>query len=371
METTALRPTRYSDRESSTFFDVAGTLLSLRYSVEERRRYLVLPAASLARLEAKVDDGAYETTHAYEIPRNLHVGEEIAVIERGLYGFMDDVVRGAMQLRVLEVTERAVEALEDEHIYQLPAESPPELAEGAREPGEASAETHERRVVEELAQRLVTAVSHVTNVTSLTVGGLRDFQRERTMTLERLARAASPGAALQTRDVLQAVEAFLRYDADPGEDAETLKARALEYLVHLRKRSGRTGPLLTAEQLEIVLGEFVPACMALRRRHERAVRVPSDLGEHVIGSFFGGGITGWLTISLFGEALLSNLAGVSLDLPGWWIGAGTAFAWPYLRAAYGLFTRERQYERGREGLLRRMKVKLGFTWPEGEALPRG
>lgn len=367
MESTALRPSRYSDRESSTFFHVAGTLVSLRYWVEERRRYLLLPAASMTRLEAKVDDGAYQTTHGYEIPRSLHVGEEIAVIERGLYAFMDDVIRGAMQLRVLEATGRAVEALEDEHLYQLPADPRSELAGDAE--GGAASDVHERRVVEELAQRLVTAVSHVTNVTSLSIEGLRDYQRERTMTLERLARAASPGAALQTRDVLQAVEAFLRYDADPGEDAETLKARALEYLVHLRKRSGGAGPLLTAEQLEIVLSEFVPACMALRRRYEEAVRVPSDLGGHVVGSFFGGGITGWLTISLFGEALLSNLAGVSLDLPGWWIGAGTAFAWPFLRAAYGALTREGDYERGREGLFRRMKVKLGLSWPEPDALP--
>ena len=55
---TSLVPTGYSDKNNSTFFDVAGLLITINYVVVGRKRLLVLPGSVIARVEAKIGAGA-------------------------------------------------------------------------------------------------------------------------------------------------------------------------------------------------------------------------------------------------------------------------------------------------------------------------
>jgi len=115
---TTLRPTRYSDETNSTFFEIVGTLVSVRYEVEERKRYFVLRGPTLARVYVSIDDGASKHSHEYTLPASRRVGGEIAPVERGLYSFMDEVVRAAMQIRALEKSGKDLKALETQHLYR-------------------------------------------------------------------------------------------------------------------------------------------------------------------------------------------------------------------------------------------------------------
>lgn len=84
---------------------------------------------------------------------------------------------------------------------------------------------------------------------------------------------------------------------------------------------------------------------------------------HAFGSFFGGGIAGWLALSLLGEPVIEGLTGVPMDIPGFYIGAAGAFVWPYLRALYGMFTREERYERQRQALVEGTSHRLELALP--------
>lgn len=351
---TALRPTRYSARNDSTFFQVAGTLVSVRYEATERKKWGLLPQPYQARLEVVVDDGAAVLEHEFELPANLSVGPEIWAVERGLYGVMDEAVRTAMQLRTEEKTERAVREAESEHLYRDEAAGREVGAQaaggGRRAPDEA--------VLQELADKLVTAVRHVTKVTSLSPEGLDEYQAEQAETYQRVLQATSPAAALELHDAIRAVEGYLEHEAEEVQDVKRLKERAREYLALLESRSVGGSLVLNHRQRRAVVEEFVPAYAKLQREYREAGQVPTNLVEHAFGSFFGGGITGFLVIDVFGESFIEGLAGMPLDLPGWWIGAGLAFFWPYLKVIGGLLTRESRFERQRDRLVQRMDRRL-------------
>ena len=79
---TTLVPIRYSDKNNSTFFDVAGLLITIDYEVSSHKRMFVLPGSVTARVEARTG-GDSTIGHEYEIPRSLRVGGEIGHVERG------------------------------------------------------------------------------------------------------------------------------------------------------------------------------------------------------------------------------------------------------------------------------------------------
>ncbi|UCC74702.1 MAG: hypothetical protein JSV86_09175 [Gemmatimonadota bacterium] len=357
---TRLLPTAYSDKNNSTFFDVGGTLITVGYEVIERKRWFLIPGPSLARVEINVGDGESVMSYEYSVPRNRRVGPEIAAVERGLYSLLDNAVRTTMQMKVLEASEREVEALELEHLFEggSAARDSTHDAAGARR-------AREQELLSEVVDRLVTAIRHVTRVTSLTADGLEAHQRDRTHALERVVESTSLTSVLEAQGVLGAVEAFLAHEVETATDVNTLRERTLGYLDRLRETSGDAIPAIGYEQAHIITNEFVPAYVVMKRKYDAAAAVPSDVLGHAFGSFFGGGITGWLTLSVFGEAVIRNLTGVYLDIPGWYIGAAVAFIWPYIKAAIGMLTRDKKYEKRRQLLLRRLTKRLELVWPEG------
>ncbi len=358
-----LIPSRYAGKNSSTFFDVAGLLITIEYEVTSKKALLVFPGTLVARLHARVDDSAPRISHQYEIPRSHWVGSEIAQVERGLYGFMDEVVRAAIQLKALESAERQVEAAEAEHIFFEGAiRRQAEVDELANDvPQRASAQAD---LLTELVARVITAVRHLTNVTSLSREGLEAYQRDRSHALERVTQSKSFSSALRVHDILQAVEAFLRFEAEGTTEVQSLRERTLDYLNLLDKKHSGSAETLTHEQAHIIVNEFVPAFVKMRRKYEAAAAYPKNIVEHAFGSFVGGGIAGWFTLSLLGEKVLEGLTGTSINIPGFYIGAAVSFAWPYLRATLGFLTRERQYERRRQALLERTTHRLDLAWPK-------
>lgn len=354
-----LIPSRYSDRSSSTFFDIAGLLVTIDYEVTTKKTILVLPGAIVARLSASVGGSDAKISHEYEIPRGYWVGSEIARTERGLYGFMDEIVRTAVQLKALESAEREVEAAETEHLY----------FEGATLRDESSGASLRRRaqadLLAELVSRVITAVRHLTNITSLGREGLESYQRDRSQALERVTRSESFSSALRVNDILQAVEAFLRYEAEGTTDVRALRERTLDYLDVLERRHSGETPALTHEQSHIIVNEFVPGFVKMGRAYEAAAAYPKNIIEHAVGSLVGGGIAGWFLLSVLGERVLEGLTGISMNIPGFYIGVATSFAWPYVKGSIGLLNRERHYERRREMLLAKTRQRLNLTLPNG------
>ena len=356
---TTLRPSRYADETKSTFFEASGTLISIHYELVDRSRYLVMRRPPLARLNARIDDGASVHSHEYEVPLNRKVGAEIASIERGLYSFMDEVVRATMQIRALEKTEKDVQTLEEEHLYhQDTASSGPDMQPDLV----GTWRQAEQQILDKLTDHLVTAVSHVTNVTSLTPDGLAGYQSERSTALERFTKATSATASLQMHGLLEAVEAYVDYELDAGADLGSLKEKARDYL--LQVRAGAGGQRITDEQARIIVLEFAPAYAQLQKRRQAAVRFPRDVVGHAFGSFIGGGFAGFFAIDFFGEAVIRGITGIPINLPGWWLGAGIAFAAPYIRAIHASLTGERQFERRRAALLEVTSRRLQLDWTE-------
>lgn len=361
---TTLRPTRYADRDNSTFFQAAGDLITIGYRVRRRKRLLVLSSPAQVRIEASFGGGAPSISYEYAIPADFEVGVEIGSLERGLYGFMDQVVRTAVQRQAMERTERAIESAESRHLFELDplsasAEDRPQRYEVA--PAEV------RAVLAELVDRVITAVKHLTNVTSLSREGLQAYQQDRSEALDRVLESSSLSSSLRVQEILQAVESLLSHEADPDADVNALRETTLHYLARLAGRQSAGAPKLTVEQAHIIANEFVPAYVELNRSYVSAAAFPRDIVEHAFGSFFGGGIAGFLTLSVFGEMVIRGIAGVSVDIPGWYVGAAVAFVWPYLKAAYGLVTREGWYERRREALIKKVNARLRLSWPDDSA----
>ncbi len=360
VEMTRLLPTVYSAKNNSTFFDVGGTLITVGYELFERKRWFLLPGPSLARVEINVGDGTSVMSYEYLVPRTRRVGPEITNVERGLYSLLDEAVRATMQAKVLEDAEREVRALEIEHLF--------EGGSAAREAtGDAATarKAREQKLLDELVDRLITAVRHVTNVTSLSAEGLEAHQSDRSHALERVVQSTNLTSVLEAQGVLGAVEAFLAYEVESTTDVNTLRERTLGYLDRLRDTSSDALPAISYEQAHIIANEFVPAYVVMKQKYDAAAAIPSDIFGHAFGSFFGGGITGWLTLSVFGELVIRNLTGMYVNIPGWYIGAAVAFVWPYITAAFGMVTRERKYERRRDLLLQRLSKRLELVWPEG------
>jgi hypothetical protein len=359
---TTLVPIRYSDKSNSTFFDVAGLLITIDYEVSSHKRMFVLPGSVTARVEAKLG-GDSTIGHEYEIPRSLRVGGEIGHLERGLYGFMDELVRSAVQKKALESAEKEVEAAEAEHLFfegSLGLEAEREKP-SARLRGQAA---EQARLLDDLVGHVLNAVRHLTNVTSLTRDGLEAYQRDRSQALQEVVQSTSMTASVRVHDVLQGAEAFLRYEAEGTTDVKVLRERTLDYLEIVERRHKGPGLALTNRQAYVIVNEFVPEFVQMKLKYDAAVSFPKDVVGHAFGSFFGGGIAGWFTLSVLGEAVIRGLTGTYVDVPGFYIGAAVAFVWPYLSAVYGAFTREEGYERRRRALLKKTSDRLELALPE-------
>ncbi len=109
---------------------------------------------------------------------------------------------------------------------------------------------------------------------------------------------------------------------------------------------------------EIIANEFVVTYLRIRRDRKHAVQLPDDIVNHAIGSFIEGGIKGAIVLSWIGEEIINKLLDTSYEIPGWYIGAGVQFLWPYIKAPFQFAARGRNYRRGLRSLYQSVGTKL-------------
>jgi len=157
-------------------------------------------------------------------------------------------------------------------------------------------------------------------------------------------------------------------DVDARAKKATVREKTLAYLAYIERRRTGDMPVLIDEQAEIILNDFVPSYMKLRKKQAEAIAFPRNIVEHAFGSFIGGGIMGWIVIDIFAEAVIRNLTGMYVNFPGWWLGAAFEFGRPYVTAMHARLTSWERFERKRQELVERTKRHLELAWPDN-ALP--
>jgi len=348
-----LYPTKYADSENSTFFDVSGILLSVNYDVERRKKYNLIPSTTTAKIKVNIGDGARVLTHQYRIPRTFKVGREIESIQDGLYGLMDEVIRSVVQMRRLDETRKEVSQTEERYLF-------PEVKTFREylttvELPEENGKAQEYRVWDEFANQLVISVQHITDITSLSRGGFEEYQERRASSLKQAL--SQDIQIIDPKALLQAVVDFLDSNTDIDVDIMVAQERTLSYLQLLEERETGSG-VVRSRRNEVIANEFVVTYLRIRRDRTHAVQLPDDIVDHAIGSFVEGGIKGMVVLSWIGESIINSIFKTNYDVPGWYIGAGLQFLWPYIKAPYQLAARNRNYKRSLSSLRQAVSTKL-------------
>jgi hypothetical protein len=348
-----LYPAKYADSENSTFFDVSGILLSVSYDVERTRKYRLIPSTTTAKVKVNIDDGARVLTRQYRIPRTFRVGREIESIQDGLYGLMDEAIRSVVQMRRLDETRKEVSQAEDQYLFPEVKAFREYLA--TVETPEENGKAQEYRVWDEFVNQLIIAIQHVTYITSLSREGLEEYQERRARGLEQALSQDIP--LYDPKALLQAVADFLDSNTDIDVDIRVAQERTLSYLRLLEERETGSG-VVQSRRDEIIAHEFIVTYLRIRKERKHAVQLPDDIVNHAIGSFVEGGIKGLIVLSWLGESVVNKLLNTNYEIPGWYIGAGAQFLWPYIKAPFQLAARNRNYRRGLRSLQQSVSTKL-------------
>lgn len=349
----ALYPAKYSDSENSTFFDVSGILLSVSYDVGRTRKYHLIPSTTTAKIKVNIDDGARVLTHQYRIPRTFRVGREIESVEDGLYGLMDEAIRSVVQMGRLDETRKEVNQAEDQYLFPEVKTFREYLA--TVETPEENGKAQEYQVWDEFVNQLIIAVQHVTYITSLSREGLEEYQERRARGLEQALSQDIP--LYDPKALLQAVAGFLDSNTDIDVDIRVAQERTLSYLQLLEERETGSG-VVRSRRDEIIANEFVVTYLRIRKERKHAVQLPDDIVDHAIGSFIEGGIKGLIVLSWIGGSVINAVFKTNYEIPGWYIGAGVQFLWPYIKAPFQLAARNRNYRRGLRSLQQSVSPKL-------------
>jgi len=349
----ALYPTKYAGSESSTFFDVSGMLLSVNYDVERTKKYHLIPSAATAKVKVDIGDGTRILTHQYRIPKTLKVGREIESIQNGLYGLMDEAIRSIVQMRSLDETRKEVRQAEDQYLFPE-AKTFREYLATVEKP-EENGKAQEYQVWNDFVNQLLTAIQHVTDITSLSREGFEAYQERRAIGLEQALSQDIP--LYDPKALLQAVADFLDSDTDIDVDIKIAQERTLSYLRLLEERGTGSGTVRLRRD-EIIANEFVVTYLRIRKDRKHAVQLPDDIVSHAIESFIEGGIKGFLVLSWIGAEVINGIFKTNYEIPGWYIGAGVQFLWPYIKAPFQLAARNRNYRSGLRSLHQSVSTKL-------------
>jgi len=348
-----LYPTKYADSDNSTFFDVSGILLSVNYNVERGRKYHLIPSTTTAKIKVNIGDGTRVLTHQYKIPRTFRVGREIESIQDGLYGLMDETIRSVVQMRRLDETQKEVGQAEEQYLFPEVKAFREYLA--TVEIPEENGKAQEYRVWDEFVNQLVISVQHVTDITSLSREGFEEYQERRARSLKQAL-----SQDIQFHDpkaLLQAVADFLDLNTDTEVDIMVAQERTLSYLQLLEERETGSS-VVRSRRDEVIANEFVVTYLRIRRDRTHAVQLPDDIVDHAIESFVEGGIKGLVVLSWIGESIINNILKENYEIPGWYIGAGVQFLWPYIKAPFQLAARNRNYRKSLSSLRQSVSTKL-------------
>jgi len=108
---------------------------------------------------------------------------------------------------------------------------------------------------------------------------------------------------------------------------------------------------ITANEAKLIIENFVPSYTHLLIKQRKIKGFPKEIVKHVLEGFIGGGIGGWLCLSLIGEAVVNNILGTAYDIPGFYIGAAIGIVAPYLTVPYKKLTQGKRIENQKKALI--------------------
>lgn len=331
-------PTQYSIQNESVIIDKESQLLTIDYSVQEKRGFFGLRnkgyVASLSILNHDTSMSAFE----YEIPKDLKIREELSEVENGLYAVIDETLRSLEQYTATQAAKKTIAY----HEEGLSSSLEMRLAE-TNDTGKSIT-----------SNDLITAIVGTTNITSLTQKGFLQYREES----ERSLKGAIAEADSASGDTLHAVILYL--DAKRYKSAKTAKKGIQRFLDNLENAEELS---LTKQQRSIIVNNFVPEYHALQRS-TRAPKYPEDVFDHALESAIGGGLGGYIG-GLIAEALIFTVTKTHVKIPGFYIGAGLQFARPYVSETLRYAKGKYQLENKERKLIERIERQL-YRLPSAE-----
>lgn len=344
MEGTILRtplPDTYAHENNQRFFRNRETHLQVDYGIQTKKKYGFIPEKRIATVVVDINNGEARISHSYDLPLAYKVGDEIRDIEKSLYELIERTGRTITQIHKLKVAKTETKTLEQEALED------PHVGNGLRVL-RGSSNSEQNSLPKYFLNDFIVTLQSVTGITSLSVEG---FTRYQTKYEEQLDAIVGSKNNTQTRydPLLEEVASVIETLSSSIEE-RNVQEKILEYLVQADEQMDNK---ISAAKAEIIVKQYVPAYLKIKEINDFSGEYP-DLIPHAFQSFFIGGFAGAITLSVIGEAVINGIFDSKLDIPGWYIGAGVAFAWGYGKAAYESFTKNKKYGDAKTSLLERI-----------------
>ena len=307
----------YTRSNKGTIFDLDGILLtSTECDAKPNKNWIGRVRDYEANLSIEVENTKYNCP--YTIPKDFKIGEELVPIENKIYMFINNILSDINDNLEKKKIENEVKSLEAA-VLEIPRDRLDDCLQW---------EMYEDKYVE----RLILSIKNVTGITSLSK---KRFQEYRSLLSGQVKISQKDNknefdnTDITSQERLYNVVGFI--DTLPT-DTEKLSNKVRKYLAN---------EPITEQDLDIIINQFVPSLLKINRDYSQLrteETIPDDISNHAFNSFLDGGFTGWITMSIFGESVINGIFSTDIDIPGWYIGAGIAFALPYAR---NLFTRKK------------------------------
>ena len=364
-----LKPAVYAESRNQSFFPVGDMVVTVKYDVQQRKRnFWSSEQVGTLKIETyretqrngdypgknplEFNNDNYEFESTYVIPTNFKIGAEVAAVEQGLYGLVDDAVRQLHQRQQLRGLSREIR--QDEHKALTLETKVEDVSEHKETPWD----------YDTIAQNLIKAIRHATGITSLSYEQFKEYQSHKPASIDDvIVQGKAP------TDILAAVASYIDHNFRDNSKPKRVQNAVGEYLqaVYASQRV----PASIAEQNNAAIKKhFVPQYLSIKGRYNNSGQLPDGIVDHAFESFFEGGIAGWIVLSWLGASVYHGITGQKVDIPGFYIGAATAFAWPYVKAPIGLATRGWLFRSRLKSLKKTVEPMLYYAPPTDDSAPR-
>ncbi|MDP3990293.1 MAG: hypothetical protein Q8Q01_03745 [archaeon] len=308
----------YARSNKGTIFDLDRILLtSTGCDTKPNKNWIGRVRDYEANLSIEVESIEYSCP--YTIPKDFKIGEELVPIENKIYLFINDILSDINDNLEKKKIENEVKSLEAA-ILEIPHDHLDDSLQW---------EMYEDKYVE----RLILSIKNVTGITSLSK---KRFQEYRSLLSGQVKISQKDNknefdnTDITSQERLYNVVGFI--NTMPTDTEGSLSNKVRQYLAN---------EPITEQDLDIIINQFVPSLLKINKNYSKLRRketIPTDISDHAFNSFLEGGLTGWITMSIFGESVINGILSTDIHIPGWYIGAGIYFALPYVRT---LFTKKK------------------------------
>ncbi len=339
------KPVKYANESNLTSFEIEGIPVTLSYEIIKKRKYGIFGKPVDVLISVKINTNKDAIECKYQIPNSGKVGKELTEIEFALYGFIDKAVRYATQQYKLQLIKQDVDALNESF-------SSSELYKVLPKPQTDSLDKDISPFIQEVTNNTLTSLAHLSNITSLNSSSFKYFQDNNKKTLEDLVSSQSISNSLK---LLKGTGTFLDHSAKSYPTVLFAQEETLNYLQDLQKRDSK---YLSKSSTKVIIEEFVPHYLDILKKNEKKNKLPRDIVGHTFKSFIEGGIKGWLVLNLIGENVYNELLDPNISIPGWYIGAGIQFIWPYLNVLSNKISFKQDSNQQKQALVQTISQKI-------------